>query len=181
MPHKGAAFGQKVLIAAPFGRDAESIAGLLAREGYETATSKDLAGIAALIDDHVGAVILTEETLASGQALLRDVLDAQPAWSDIPFVVLAARRMGPLPPGQAAVLRISDVLDNFTVLERPLSSVSLVSAVSSAMRSRRKQFEMRDRLAEIETRTEALARSREELRESEAKFQAIANSIDHMV
>ncbi|MES2498755.1 MAG: PAS domain-containing protein [Pseudomonadota bacterium] len=181
MPYRHADFGHKVLIVAPFGRDAESIAGLLTREGYQTAAGKTLAQIVPLIDNKVGTVILTEETLASGRELLRGVLDAQPAWSDIPFIVLASRRMGPLPPGQAAVLRTSDVLDNFTVLERPLSSVSLVSAISSAMRSRQKQFEMRDRLAEIEARTEALARSREDLRESEAKFQAITNSIDHMV
>jgi PAS domain S-box-containing protein len=181
VPHSSADPGQKVLIVAPFGRDAESIATLLVREGHDPVTGKDLAGIAPLIDDRVGAVVLTEEALATGRPLLRSVLDAQPAWSDIPFVVLAARRMGPLPPSQAAVLRISEVIDNFTVLERPLSSVSLVSAVSSAIRSRRRQFEIRDRLVEIEARTEALTRSREELRESEAKFQAIADSIDHMV
>ncbi|KQX25576.1 MULTISPECIES: hybrid sensor histidine kinase/response regulator [unclassified Sphingomonas] len=181
MPHRRAEPGQKVLIVAPFGRDAESIANLLVREGHDAVTGRDLAGIAPLIDDRVGAVVLTEEALATGRSQLHSVLDAQPAWSDIPFVVLAARRTGPVPAGQAAVLRISEVIDNFTVLERPLSSVSLVSAVSSAMRSRRRQFEIRDRLAEIEARTEALTRSREELRESEAKFQAIADSIDHMV
>ena len=181
MPHRSAKLGHKVLIAAPFGRDAESVATLLTREGYDASCCHDLGEIAALLDDHIGAVVLTEEALSHDRRLLRAALDAQPAWSDVPFVVLAARRMGPLPPGQAAVLRLSDVIDNFTVLERPLSSVSLISAVASALRSRQKQFEMRDHLAAIGARNEALARSQEELRESEAKFQTIANSIDHMV
>ena len=181
MPYRSAKLGHKVLIAAPFGRDTESVANLLRREGYDALPCRDLAEVATILDDRVGAVVLTEEAMGSNRGRLRAALDAQPAWSDVPFVVLAARRMGPLPPGQAAVLRLSDVIDNFTVLERPLSSLSLVSAVSSALRSRQKQFEMRDHLAEIGSRNEALARSQEELRESEVKFQAIADSIDHMV
>ena len=181
MPHRSAPLGHKVLIAAPFGRDAESIATLLRREGYESAICTHLADVAGGLDDHVGAVVLTEEVLAGDRRRLRAALDAQPAWSDVPFVVLAARRSGPLPAGQAAVLRISDIVDNFTVLERPLSSVSLISAITSAFRSRQKQFQMRDYLAEIGSRNAELARSQEELRESEAKFQAIADSIDHMV
>ena len=164
MPHRKAALGHKVVISAPFGRDAESVAGLLRREGYDAVVSSDLSEIAAMLDDHVGAVVLTEEALGADRRRLHAALQAQPAWSDVPFVVLAARRMGPLPPGQAAVLRISDVIDNFTVLERPLSSVSLLSAVSSALRSRQKQFEMRDHLAEIVSRNAALARSEEQLR-----------------
>ncbi|WP_235538758.1 PAS domain-containing hybrid sensor histidine kinase/response regulator [Sphingomonas sp. Root710] len=154
---------------------------MLTREGYDSTSCRDLAAVAGLLDDQVGAVVLTEEALARDRERLRAALDAQPAWSDVPFVVLAARRMGPLPPGQAAVLRIASAVDNFTVLERPLSSVSLISAVSSAMRSRQKQFEMRDRLAEIGAQNAELARNEDKLRESEAKFQAIANSIDHMV
>ncbi|KRB79668.1 hypothetical protein ASE00_18280 [Sphingomonas sp. Root710] len=181
VPHRRAELGHKVLVLAPFGRDAESIAGLLTREGYDSTSCRDLAAVAGLLDDQVGAVVLTEEALARDRERLRAALDAQPAWSDVPFVVLAARRMGPLPPGQAAVLRIASAVDNFTVLERPLSSVSLISAVSSAMRSRQKQFEMRDRLAEIGAQNAELARNEDKLRESEAKFQAIANSIDHMV
>ena len=181
MPLSPAGAGHQVLVAAPFGRDAESIAKLLGANGHDARLCAGLDEIAAMIDDPVGAVVLTEEALRANGQRLRDALDAQPAWSDLPFVLLAARRMGPLPPGQAAALRISEMIDNFTVLERPLSSVSLLSAVSSALRSRRKQFDMRDRLAELGSRNAAIARSQDELRESEVKFQAITNSIDHMV
>ena len=164
MPHRAKQLGHKVLVAAPFGRDAESVARLLGREGYHAEICQDLSAIAALIDDRLGAVVITEEALATDRRKLRAAVEAQPTWSDIPFIVLAARRMGPLPAGQAAVLRISDVIDNYTVLERPLSSMSLISAISSAMRSRQKQFVMRDHLAEISSHNQALARSEEELR-----------------
>ena len=100
MPHRKAALGHKVVISAPFGRDAESVAGLLRREGYDAVVSSDLSEIAAMLDDHVGAVVLTEEALGADRRRLHAALQAQPAWSDVPFVVLAARRMGPLPPGQ---------------------------------------------------------------------------------
>ncbi len=164
MPHRSAGFGHKVLVAAPYGRDAESVARLLGREGYDAEICADLSAIAELLDERLGAVVVTEEALGADRRKLRAAIEAQPPWSDVPFVVLAARRMGPLPAGQAAVLRIADVIDNYTVLERPLSSVSLVSAVSSAMRSRQRQFIMRDHLAEISSRNAELARSEEALR-----------------
>ncbi|MCZ4342900.1 response regulator [Sphingomonadaceae bacterium G21617-S1] len=166
MPDSEATLGHTVLIAAPYGRDAESVASLLRRAGHDATVCADLTAVARLLDDPVGAVVLTEEVLSTDRCALRAALDAQPAWSDVPFVVLAARRMGPLPAGQAAVLRISDIVDNFTVLERPLSAASLLSAVGSALRSRKKQFEMRDHLAEISARNAALARSEDELRQA---------------
>lgn len=166
MPDSEATLGHTVLIAAPYGRDAESVASLLRRAGHDATVCADLTAVAGLLDDPVGAVVLTEEVLSTDRCALRAALDAQPAWSDVPFVVLAARRMGPLPAGQAAVLRISDIVDNFTVLERPLSAASLLSAVGSALRSRKKQFEMRDHLAEISARNAALARSEDELRQA---------------
>lgn len=166
MPNSRANLGHKVLIAAPYGRDAESVAALLRREDHDAVICSDLISVAKLLDDPIGAVLLTEEVLGTDRRALRAALDAQPAWSDVPFVVLAARRMGPIPAGQAAVLRIADVVDNFTVLERPLSAASLLSAVGSALRSRKKQFEMRDHLAEISARNAALAHSEDNLRQA---------------
>ena len=71
MPHRTAEFGHKVLIAAPFGRDAESVAKLLLREGYDAAVCRDLSAVAELLDDRVGAVVLTEEALAGDRRRLR--------------------------------------------------------------------------------------------------------------
>jgi PAS domain S-box-containing protein len=167
VPHRSAPHGHRVLIVAPFGRDAESVSGLLTRDGYNVTVLDNVTELAAALDEATGAIILTEEALVIGASVLREALTRQPAWSDIPVVLFAARRSGTVSASEAAIRRSGGIGANLIVLERPLSSVSLLSAIASALRSRQRQFEMRDRL--------------QELRESEAKFQAITNSIDHMV
>lgn len=164
MGHRTATEGYRVLIAAPFGRDAESLRELLAGQGYAAQTCGDLATLAEAIRDDTGVALVTEEAFRTGTAPLREVLSAQPAWSDVPFVILAARRTASGGADEAVRTRLADVVGNAIVLERPIGSTSLTSAVASAMRSRQKQFEMRDRLQELETGREALAASEAELR-----------------
>lgn len=135
MGHRTASEGYRVLILAPFGRNAESVAALLRREGYDAYVCTTLADIADALDAHVGAVLITEEALGEDQARLREALAAQPDWSDPPFILLAATRSAGAPAPENVRERLPNVV-NAVVLERPLGSASLVSAVASAMRSR---------------------------------------------
>ena len=159
--------GRQVLIAAPFGRDAQSVAELLRLDGREARVCRDLRSLAEEIDNHTGAVLLTQEALAGDMTLLKEVLAAQPTWSDVPFVLLIAASSGRSGKIEASRLQFLALATNCLVLERPTGKASLLSAVDSALRLREKQFEMRDRLME--------------LRDSDARFKAIANSIDPMV
>ncbi|WP_031439400.1 PAS domain-containing sensor histidine kinase [Sphingomonas sp. FUKUSWIS1] len=146
MDHKTASEGHRVLVCAPFGRDAPSIKALLDADGYDVAICPNLGAVAAHLDWRIGVLLLTEEALKQGDVSLREAFQKQPAWSDIPTILLAAQRTNqaarprPMPAGRP---------DNSIVLERPLGKASLVSAVASAMRSRQKQFDMRDRQAEL--------------------------------
>ncbi|MEE3622587.1 ATP-binding protein [Nitrospirillum sp. BR 11752] len=162
--HKSAAEGRRVLICAPFGRDAESVAGLLARSGYHAAVHPDIAALACGLDDQAGVVLLTEEALCRDIGPLRAALGDQPDWSDIPFVLLAAQRTGGTRAMEATRAHLWGLFGNAVVLERPLSQQSLLSALDSAMRSRQKQFEMRDRLEERDRARQALAESEAQLR-----------------
>ena len=151
--------GHRVLITAPFGRDAESVASLLKGEGYDAHVCPSVTDVAAALDEHTGAVLLTEEALQTDLLPLQRVLEAQADWSDVPFVLLAARQGGRVRTSETLRLRLPDIATNVIVLERPLGSVSLISAIASAMRSRQRQFEMRDRihdLAEERARLSAL-------------------------
>jgi signal transduction histidine kinase len=141
--------GYRVLVCAPFGRDAETAADLLRAAGHDAIVCADLTVIAARIDDRVGAILLTEEALRGDLPALKTALDRQPSWADIPFVLLAATRRGQTPSAEASRLQLFDLATNSVVLERPLGRGSMVSAVASAVRSRRRQFEMRDRLVEL--------------------------------
>lgn len=101
------------------------------------------------IDDQLGVVLTTEEAFGRDPTMLRTALDRQPAWSDVPFVILAAKRSGSMRADEVARAKLSGTVSNAIVLERPIGTASLISAVASAMRSRQKQFELRDRLAEL--------------------------------
>ncbi|MDP1027737.1 PAS domain-containing protein [Sphingomonas sp. KR1UV-12] len=137
---------------------------LLAGQGYDARVCADLTAVVAALDEQVGVVVMTEEALAGDKAVLQAALDAQPAWSDVPFVLLAARRTGhPLAIERARVALI-EPFTNAIVLERPIGSASLTSSIASAMRSRQKQFEARDQLLNIEAARRATAASEAELR-----------------
>ncbi len=142
--------GKRILVSAPYGRDAESVAMILREQNYDVVICKDIGEIANRIDDTTGAVLLTEEALTGDIDKLRGALATQPDWSDVPFVLLAAQRTGRTPNAQLSRLAIFDLASNSVVLERPLGRASLFSAIASAMRLRQKQFQMRDRLSELD-------------------------------
>ncbi len=142
--------GHRVLICAPFGRDAESVAPLLRDRNYDVVVCRDIADVAGRVGDDIGVILLTEEALKGGAEALKLALDAQPSWSDIPFVLLAAQRTGRTPNARLSQLSLFDLASNSVVLERPLGRASLFSALASAMRLRQKQFQMRDRLEELD-------------------------------
>jgi len=151
---------QVVRIVAPFGRDAESIAGVLAAAGLVTLICPHLAALAEALDDDTGLVVVTQEAVARGGDVLLPALQRQPAWSDLPFILLRSARSyrhstrEPLLPASINVVE----------MDRPLGSVSLLSAVQGALRARGKQFLVRDQLQALADGRAALARSESELR-----------------
>ena len=167
MPHRTASEGFRVLVVTPFGRDAQNVVTLLAQAGYDALACDGLAALARAFDDETGAMLLTEEALRADSSALDAALAAQPAWSEVPVILLIHRQDG-LRRGTDAVRRALPLSAlNAVVLERPLGSASLISAIASALRSRQRQFDMRDRLAELAAGREALE---EQVRERTAKL-----------
>src|SRR6185369_12247661 len=93
-------------------------------------------------------VVLAEEVLGeSSISELIETLGAQPSWSDLPIILITSggeisqmhlRRLGIFGPG-----------GNVMVLERPFRPDTLVTIVEAALRSRRRQYEARDRMEEL--------------------------------
>jgi len=149
--HRSAAEGHRVLIVAPYGRDAESVSGLLTSNGYDARICDTFGEVAAHLDAHAGVILVTEEALASDLSPLESALMVQPPWSDIPFILLTGRRAGRDRPAEAMRQRLPSNATNVVLIERPLSAESLLSTIVSAMRARQRQFVMRDQLAELDT------------------------------
>ena len=131
-----------VLIFAPIGRDGPASAELLRSSGLEAINCKSLAELLQEMSGGVGAVFLAEEGLVGKDvAPLARWVESQPPWSDLPFVVLTSHREQP-----AVVAwrrHIVEVLRNVSLLERPVQPMTLTSAIQTAMRARRRQYEIR--------------------------------------
>ncbi len=138
---------ERVLILAPTGRDAPLIERVLGESDFRTHVCRDVDELFARMEEAAGAVLLAEEAL-SPHAIERLVewIGAQPRWSDLPFVLitLADERRGD------ALFTALGPRANLRILRRPLSVAVLVAAVRSAVRERRRQYEVRSLLAELE-------------------------------
>lgn len=138
---------ERVLLLALRGRDAQVIERLLAPDGHVCAVCNDVAELACELGRSAGTAVVTEESLAGpGRDALKSWLASQPSWSDFPFILLATKRLGRRP-GDA--LEMLHELGNVVVLERPIHGETLASAVASALRGRRRQYEARRRLDEL--------------------------------
>jgi signal transduction histidine kinase len=155
----------RVLILAPRGRDAVVAQDLLRRSGIAADICADLASLVAAMREGAGTVLITEEAFAaSDRTDLIAFVAEQPKWSDLPFVVLGNGTKGPRSP--VATARLSE-LNNIVLLERPLHAEAMVGAIESALKARRRQYELRDVAVTLERavveRTQELATTRDGL------------------
>ncbi|WP_120010599.1 ATP-binding protein [Teichococcus vastitatis] len=144
------------LIHTPHGRDAAIAEALLHEAGVAVCrVCPSLVSFEAALGEDTYFAVVTEEALRGAD--LKGIaarITAQPAWSDLPFIVLA---QGGGPERNPAAAHLSQVLGNVTFLERPFHPTTFVSIARSALKGRQRQFEARARI--------------EELRESENRLQ----------
>jgi signal transduction histidine kinase/DNA-binding response OmpR family regulator len=136
---------KRVLLVAPTARDEEITRSLLAKAGLTCVGCENLNQLVKEVDAGAGAVLLTEEAI-TGEGIdeLLKTLDKQPSWSDLPVVMMM--RQGDQSPVATSVLRS---LRNVTLLERPATTRSVVSAVQAALRARERQYQIRDQFESI--------------------------------
>ena len=179
----------RVLILAPIGRDARLLAGTLEGMGIETAIAPDAEALLHMLPEGMGSAIIAEEALKPGSIQkLAQWVDAQPPWSDAPFVVLTSSGR----PTRESHDRAEELqaLGNLTFIERPARPDTVRSSVRTALRARMRQYEIRSRqeaLLRANSDLEQFAHSashdlREPLRSigiySELLLRDYANSVD---
>ncbi|WP_066340995.1 hybrid sensor histidine kinase/response regulator [Azohydromonas lata] len=145
--------GQRVLVLPPTRRDGEVTLALLAQDGINGMVCATPALLCEQMAQDVGVVMLTEAALCdSAIEAFVAALALQPPWSDVPVVVLARDRQLP-----SIVAKVLERLGNVTLLDRPVSARSMLSAVRSALRARERQYQIRDHLL-LQERVEAALR-----------------------
>jgi signal transduction histidine kinase len=145
----------RVLVYGAIGRDGPAVAALLRRSGLDVEACKGMEDLLANADQGVCAICMTEEALFGKQlAAMTEWTERQPAWSDVPFVILTGQL------AQPAVgmwrQKVVALLRNVSLLERPVQRITLISAVHAAVRARMRQYDMRTLLATQERAAEQL-------------------------
>lgn len=135
----GIASGENcVVIFAPFGQDAALMAQMLANAAIEVQCVSEMEAFTRSLANCAAGLLTTEALCPETIPLLRSVLQAQPAWSDLPLIVLTAAI------DSASYALLACTLGNVTIIQRPLEAASLLTVVQTALRARQKQYEVRD-------------------------------------
>lgn len=178
---------ERAIILAPLGRDSQIALMMLNQAGYEGVITRSLIELCSELEQGAGLLLISSEALLGGDiAPLLGLIEQQPAWSDLPIVLLTYHGG----PDQNPASRFGPQLGNVTFLERPFHPVTLISLVTTALRGRRRQYEARDRLIDlsqseqrlqitletleqqVEERTAQLRHNEEALRQSQ-KMEAV--------
>jgi two-component system, sensor histidine kinase len=159
-------YSERVILLAATLRDGEVTRRLLAEARVECIPCRGWRHAEELLHEGAGALMVTDALFNDpGFAVLLNVLERQPAWSNLP--VLALCRHGQ----QAPALREAR-LRNLTVLDRPTSVRVMVSAVRTALRGRRWQYQIRDQI-------ESLLRADHALRQADQRKDEFLATLAH--
>lgn len=134
-----------VVIFCPTGQDAHLISEFLIKEHITATVVRSMEEFCRQDHDGTGAFIVADEALSiESIERLNLELAAQDPWSDIPIILLTSggARRRPLVEGLELFISSGSV----SLLERPLQPLSLLSAIKVALRSRRRQFQVRELL-----------------------------------
>ncbi|MFC6645311.1 ATP-binding protein [Granulicella cerasi] len=169
-----------VRIIAPTGRDADLIASLLHESGIEAEPSHTVETILRESSAHdIGPLLLAEEALsATAIERLGALIREQPAWSDLPILILTGGGRETHQSRRFMEERLP--LGVPVLLERPIRTATLLSSVKAAIRARQRQYQVRDALQardaaveELRSEQEALRSILADLRRSEDRFRRL--------
>ncbi len=167
----------RVLVIAPTGRDGPLICNLLSSKDILCANLPTAEMARIQMKAGVGAVILAEEGLTLADiAQWTKELAVQPSWSDLPIILLTVT--GAVDHENQRKELYRQPLGNLILLERPVRPETLVSTVQAALRSRRRQYQIRDYLVE-NLQAEAALRTAEKLAVAGRLAASIAHEINN--
>ena len=166
---------ERIFVIAPIGGDANAIATLLTEHGFQAFVCPQTTTSAVEIIN-AGALVMTEEALESATTTnLLLALEDQPAWSELPVIILTSG-------GASRLTRLFDLAADsaggVTLLERPITTETLLRTINVALRSRRRQYQVRDLIAEQERNRASLEESEEKLRLMLTREQGLRQAAD---
>ena len=148
----------RVVVVAPTGRDGSLLCAALSRAGIEAVECRSCAAACREMEAGAGCVVVAEEALGPADIQrFAELMAAQPPWSDFPLIVLTLS--GEVTAQSQRRRRLRIPLARALELERPVRPETLVSTVEGALRSRRRQYQLRDHIQQRKETEEALRRT----------------------
>ncbi len=139
----------RVLILSVLKHDSVLTKKLLGDAGIEAEICAGGNTLTSEIERGAGVLILDGQTLKPALTTqLHGYLKAQPAWSQLPILVIAGTRSPSLNLREG--LPGIGTLPNVTLLEKPVRSATLVSIVQASLADRRRQYETKHLLQQLE-------------------------------
>lgn len=164
---KGGERSERVLVLLPSGDDGARMVSFLAEANVHALACRDVDHLCAELRAGAASVLTSDDALEAANERVAAVLRDAPAWSSMPFVVVARE-------GRTAAFqeRAPEAMTALVVVERPVRASSLLSVVSSSLRARRHQYQMRDAMLARDAQADALARQAEVLSKQEAQLRS---------
>ena len=134
--------GLRALVLAPRGRDAAIASSLISQPDVACEVCASLRDIVPALGPDVAFVLMTEDAVRSADLKpLVQWLREQPAWSDLPFILVTDHGGGPERNPMAS--RWLEALGNVSFVERPFHPTTLASIARTALKGRRRQYQTR--------------------------------------
>jgi signal transduction histidine kinase len=158
---------ERLLVLAPTGDDAALIAEILRSRDLDVFIVADAGALADEIEAGAAVVLLASEALdePGSDSLLQRALEGQEPWSEMPIVLFG----GDVEDTASRAAELLGMRAQIVLLERPLGIATFVTATDAALRSRRRQYEVKRLLdalaqsaAEIAQAHEAATRAKDE-------------------
>ena len=159
---------ERILVLAPTGDDAAAVEQILREHGHDARVVTDLAELIEEIATSAGAAVVAAEALEERHlcARFREVLERQEPWSDIPLLMLGGS-------GDSEAVHVRELLGvsaHVVILERPVGVATFLTALDAALRSRRRQYEVKRLLAELAASAAEIARAHVEANHAKDEF-----------
>ncbi len=129
-------YDERVLVLSPQAEDARAVGTVVGSAGITVQACPDMDELCAGIRAGAGTAVISQQALnrASSEQLAA-TLNSQPAWSDLPLIVVA---VGGGALRSNAVLQEALSLGNVAVLQRPLRAATVITTIRTALRARRR-------------------------------------------